>query len=142
MRCCCCCPVGGEPGYPENQRKLDQFKRRQRSSLVPSCVSSRTQGTRHPLYTDMLNQEQLLCCPNRSQLFIIYYNLLSFEIATKYRTTFLMSKGPSACQKRRYAGLSIRSGGQGFPLATLHMASSYFHRKIEEKQNQKKSLTV
>ena len=49
MRCCCCCPVGGEPGYPENQRKLDQFKRRQTSSLVPSCGSGWTQGARHPL---------------------------------------------------------------------------------------------
>ena len=33
-------------------------------------------------------------------------------------------------------------GPKGFPPATLHMASSYFHRKVGEKQNQQKSLTV
>ena len=30
-------------------------------------------------------------------------------------------------------GLSLRGGGQGFPLATMNMAPGYFHRKIEEK---------
>ena len=30
-------------------------------------------------------------------------------------------------------GLSLRGGGQGFPLATMNMGPGYFHRNIEEK---------
>ena len=39
-------------------------------------------------------------------------------------------------------GLSLRGGGRGFPTAKMNMAPGYFHRKIEEKYNQKKSLAV
>ena len=30
-------------------------------------------------------------------------------------------------------GLSVRGGGQGFPLDTMNMNPGYFHRKMEEK---------
>ena len=36
-------------------------------------------------------------------------------------------------QSTTYPGLSLRGLGRGFPLATLNIASGYFHRKIEEK---------
>ena len=39
-----------------------------------------------------------------------------------------------------FAGLSLRGGGRGFSQATTNLAPGYFHRKIEEKQDQKKSL--
>ena len=38
--------------------------------------------------------------------------------------------------------LSLRGGGRGFPLATMNVAPWYFHRKREEKKNQKRSLAV
>ena len=38
--------------------------------------------------------------------------------------------------------LSLRGGGWGFPLATMNVAPWYFHRKREEKKNQKRSLAV
>ena len=40
------------------------------------------------------------------------------------------------------AGLSLRGGGRGFPPFTMNLAPGYFRRKIEEKYNQKKPLTV
>ena len=39
-------------------------------------------------------------------------------------------------------GLSFRGGGGGFPPATMNVVPGYFHRKIEEKQNQENPLTV
>ena len=36
----------------------------------------------------------------------------------------------------------IKRQRPGFPLATMNMAPSYVHRKIEEKYNEKKSLAV
>ena len=36
-------------------------------------------------------------------------------------------------QSTTYPGLSLRGLGRGFPLATLDIASGYFHRKIEAK---------
>jgi len=41
-----------------------------------------------------------------------------------------------------HPGLSLRSGGRGFPPATMNMAPGYFQRKIKEKENQKKPLAV
>ena len=35
-----------------------------------------------------------------------------------------------------------RVGGRGGPSATMNVVPGYFHWKIEEKQNQKKSLAV
>lgn len=34
---------------------------------------------------------------------------------------------------KQSAGLSLRGGCRGFPLATLNVAPNYFKRKIEEK---------
>ena len=39
-------------------------------------------------------------------------------------------------------GLSLRAGGRGFSPATKTVVPGYFYWKIEEKQNQKKSLAV
>ena len=36
-------------------------------------------------------------------------------------------------QSTMYPGLSLRGVDLGFPLATLNIASGYFHRKVEEK---------
>ena len=46
--------------------------------------------------------------------------------------------------KAWFTGLSLRAGGRGFSLAILTWPylTWYFHRKIEEKKNQKKSLAV
>ena len=42
-----------------------------------------------------------------------------------------------------HSRLSVGAGDQGFPpAATMNVAPCYFHRKIEEKKNQKKSLAV
>ena len=42
-----------------------------------------------------------------------------------------------------HSRLSLGAGDQGFPpAATMNVAPCYFHRKIEEKKNQKKSLAV
>jgi len=38
--------------------------------------------------------------------------------------------------------LSLGAGGRGFPPTIMKVASGYFDRKIEEKENQKKSLAV
>ena len=38
--------------------------------------------------------------------------------------------------------LSLRAGGRGFSPATKRVAPGYFYWKIEEKQNQKKSLAI
>ena len=35
-----------------------------------------------------------------------------------------------------------KRGGGGFPTAIMNVAPGYFHRKIEEKLNQTKSLAV
>ena len=40
------------------------------------------------------------------------------------------------------AGLSVRAGGRGFSPATKRVAPGYFHRKIQQKEKQKKSLAV
>ena len=40
------------------------------------------------------------------------------------------------------AGLSLRAGGRGFSPATKRVAPGYFYWKIEEKQDQKKSLAI
>ena len=37
-------------------------------------------------------------------------------------------------------GLWLRGGGQGFPPATMNVASSYFHMKVEEKIIQPKEI--
>lgn len=39
-----------------------------------------------------------------------------------------------------FPGPSLRGRRQGFSLATINVVPSYFHRKTEEKYNQKKSL--
>ena len=49
---------------------------------------------------------------------------------------------PGYTQSTTYPGLSLRGMGLGFPLATLNIASGYFHRKIEAKYKQKKSPAV
>ena len=33
-----------------------------------------------------------------------------------------------------FTGLSLKGGGWGFPLATMNVAPSYFHREIESKE--------
>ena len=52
-----------------------------------------------------------------------YYNLIFLR---------LMLQMHFDCQKI-HAGLSLKGGGQGFPLATKNVSPSYFHREIEEK---------
>ena len=50
--------------------------------------------------------------------------------------------GHFAGPKKSGPRLSLRAGGWGFPPATMSVAPGYFYGKIEEKQNQKKSLAV
>ena len=51
---------------------------------------------------------------------------MKFSIRNIHDKTKLMSNHPCS-------GLSFRAGSQGFPLATMNVASSHFHWKIEEK---------
>ena len=56
----------------------------------------------------------------------------------KKKYAFYTFSANSKCVSRAV----IKSRGQGFCPAIMNGAPSFFHRKIEEKRNQKKSLAV
>ena len=57
------------------------------------------------------------------------------EVSVKRKSTVLISG-------HKPPGLPLRGRRWGFPPASMNVAPGYFHRKIEEKENQKKPLAI
>ena len=85
----------------------------------------------HLFHKSYLSGHTFLFCPSLMPIKVFNFisNLklwMKFSIRNIHDKTKLMSNHPCS-------GLSFRAGSQGFPLATMNVASSYFHWKIEEK---------
>ena len=88
-------------------------------------------------------------CYKRSYIHALYLTDNTWCIFCKFLNPIdLFLLAYKACQyypkdEMTFTQLSLRVGRQGFSAATVKfVVSGYFHRKIEEKQNENKSLHV